>query len=473
MADTEKKLVGDLSVFSIVDIIQSLMMGRRTALLSLQSGEKKGALHVETGQIVYAVDHQLRQGNRAAVEVLNWTEGVFIVDFEAPSVKHNVSSPTEHLLLEIARNTDEARKDLDEKTSTPEAPSQATVSKDVGDRFDAQLKSQVNAIFKRVASTSAPQRSRYSLDAFDSLLQALVELSGTVLFLKPGQRPRVRTSEGFAVIKEEAIERAEIEGFLRSLLSETEAVLLREAKEVSTFFQSKTAGPFRVVAVDEQGSVVLTLTPCGRPVPPIEQAVSNPEAVQDLTAPREGLVVVAGPLGSGKSLLSDAIVSHHMASRGAFAYQFSRGSAYSITTDRGMSVRRAIPPTAAQFHDALRAALEQAPEIISIAGASDREALSMALSACGGGRLVLFALESHSPGDTACRLLHLARTGFGESLLDPLSERLRLIADLTPSPRSGPPRVSVLRIEPAIRSMIAAGDERALKSARISEMART
>jgi hypothetical protein len=223
MSDSSNLVSGNLAVFSIFDITQSLMVGQRSAMVTVVSGPKKCSLHFEGGQVVSALDWMLRTGERAVIEVFSWTHGTFCIDFNAPAAEHNVKTPTDHLLLEVARNLDEAHRDRGVDAKKTDDATKSVISKDVESRVDNQLKNQVNAVFKRVALTSGPSRNRYTLDAFDVLLQALLEMSGTVLFLKPGQRPRLRTAQGFATIKDEAIERAEIEGFLRSLLSETAA----------------------------------------------------------------------------------------------------------------------------------------------------------------------------------------------------------------------------------------------------------
>ena len=458
MSDPRQSVTGSLSAFSIFDITQSLMVGQRSATVTIQSGVKKGTLSFEGGQITAAIDHQLRNGDRAVMEIFAWDVGEFSIDFETPPLVKNVNTPTDHLLLEVARTLDEARRDRGVKSDNKDAQAKTVITKDVEDRVENQIKNQVNAVFKRVALTSGPTRSRYSLDAFDSLLQALLELSGTVLFLKPGQRPRVRTATGFAIIKDEAIERSEIEGFLRTLLSETEALRLRETKEVSTFFQSPASGPFRVVAVDEQGTFVLTITPCDRMVPKLEDACRGTAAIELLQNTTEGLIVLAGPLGVGKGVVLDATVKGHLKNREAFAFQFARGSSYNMAGEYGFCVRRALPATPLQFHDALRAALDQAPDLITFCGAQEREAFPLALSACGIDRLVLFTLESHSSQDTLKRLFHLSRTAFGDSMEDALSERLKAIIDLSPGARGEPPTASVLTVDREIQMLFAKGD---------------
>ena len=457
MLNSQQAVTGDLSAFSVLELTQTLSMARRSGVIFLMSGSREGQLHFLDGQIVAAFDPDLRGGNRAAVELFSWDEGMFEIAFDRKPSEPNVTASTDHLMMEFARNVDETKRDRAEKHSSGEGNSQSLRS-EVSERVDDDLQSRVNAIFKRVANDSVPHRARHSLDAFDALLSAAIELQGTVLFLRPDHRPSVRTRSGFASIKDTAIEREELVGFLKALLTEAEWLKLREQKELVTYFHSNAAGPFKVVAIEEQGGLLLTFSPSGKSVPPLKLICDNPNLLDCLTSMRDGLILIAGPIGVGKELLLDAAVKHHLLERDSFAYQFSKSSAYSITADRGFCVRRSLPTTGHQLQDAVRAALDQGPDVITFSGGSDREAFTTALGSCGLRRLILFTLESHSPSDTLNRLFHMARTTFGDSLLDSVAEHLRAIIDLAPATRNSPAASSALIVDQEIQDVIRKGD---------------
>lgn len=460
MSEATKSVSGDLKAFNIFDVTQSLMSGRKTALVTVQSSNRKGYVYFRDGQIVSALDDALNKGQSAVMDIFSWTGGSFTIDFEVQPDEVNIDLPTDHLLLEVARNLDEVRH---ERGMEPEAEADSDeVVGDLKQRVGDKLRSRLNKVFKEVAVAAEPGRARYTANAFDSLLQALLELSGTVLFLRPGHRPRIKSSNGFATLKDETISADEIEGFLRSLLSEAEATELRETKEVSTFFHSPALGSFKVTIVNEHGSELLTFAPAGRPVPRLDTLCARPEHAQLIQTTNTGLVVVAGPLSSGKATLVSSVIAHHMAARDAFAFQLSDRNRHEFSQESGFCVHRALPAPGA-MQAALRGALEQEPDILAIVGANDPIAFGLALSSAALDRLVVFSLESHTPADTLNRLVRLSRTVDGDSLTSMLAERLRLVVDCAP----GAP-ADLLPIDHDVADLLREGNVAELKRRRIS-----
>lgn len=462
MNDSTRSVSGDLKAFNIFDVTQSLMSGRKTALVTVQSGTRKGYVYFREGQIVNALDDGLTKGEQAVMDIFSWTEGSFTIDFEVLPEDINIQVPTDHLLLEVARNLDEVRRDrgLDPEV---EAEPEAEVGGDMKERVGAKLRSRLNTVFKKVAVDAEPGRARYTANAFDSLLQALLELSGTVLFLRAGHRPRIKTSTGFNTLKDEIIGEDEIKGFLDGLLSDAEQTELRETKEVATFFHSPALGAFKVTVVNEHGSKLVTFSPAGRAVPRLDDVISEPAALQQLRETETGLVVIAGPLGAGKGLLVSSIIADHMVRRDAFAFQLSDRNRHAFTLDSGFCVHRALPAPNA-LPTAVRGALEQEPDVLALVGAADPDALGLALSAAAGQRLVLFGLESHTPSDTIVRLLRLSRTIDGDSLAPLLADRLRLVVDC----RAGEAGLDVLPVDGSVAEMLRTEDVAALRRMRVA-----
>ena len=461
--NTTRSVSGDLKAFNIFDVTQSLMSGRKTALVTVQAGSRRGYVNFREGQIVSALDDALNKGEHAVMDIFSWTEGSFTIDFDVLPEETNIDLPTDHLLLEVARNLDEVRRDRElVPVEHPLRQDSEDVGGDMRERVGAKLRSRLNSVFKQVAVEAEPGRARYTANAFDALLQALLELEGTVLFLRAGHRPRIKTSSGFSTLKDEVIGEDELRGFLDGLLSESEAKTLRETKEVATFFHSTALGAFKVTVVNEHGSQLVTFAPSGRAVPRLEGVVNDVMLLQKLRETRSGLVVIGGPLGSGKGTLLGALIADHMIHRDAFAFQLSDRNRHAFNLDSGFCVHRALPAPGA-LPTAVRGALEQGPDVLAICGAADPDALGLAVSAAASDRLVLFAFESHTPGDTVARLLRLARTVEGDSLAPLLADRLRMVVDC--GSREG--ELDVLEVNAAVAASIRAEDLAGIRQHRL------
>ncbi len=101
-------LTGQLKFASPFELGQFLLLGRKTGVLYLTSGDKRGELHVLEGQIVSANGPDLSNGQEAAMEVLRWTEGEFSFVPEPVPPSEEIDLGTENLLLETARRMDES-----------------------------------------------------------------------------------------------------------------------------------------------------------------------------------------------------------------------------------------------------------------------------------------------------------------------------------------------------------------------------
>ena len=101
---------GSLSQMNVIDLMQSLEMGRKSCRLSLSNeGEKCEVFFVE-GQVKHATYGSL-VGDEAVFKVLRWTGGSFQLDFEGKTDKETTQLNTQGLLMEGLRLLDESQRD--------------------------------------------------------------------------------------------------------------------------------------------------------------------------------------------------------------------------------------------------------------------------------------------------------------------------------------------------------------------------
>jgi CheY-like chemotaxis protein len=101
---------GSLTQMNVIDLMQSLEMGRKSCQLSLTNeGDKCEVFFVE-GQVKHATYGSL-VGDQAVFKVLRWTGGNFQLDFEGKTVKETTQLNTQGLLMEGLRLLDESQRD--------------------------------------------------------------------------------------------------------------------------------------------------------------------------------------------------------------------------------------------------------------------------------------------------------------------------------------------------------------------------
>jgi CheY-like chemotaxis protein len=124
---------GNLSQMNVIDLMQSLEMGRKSCRISLANeGEKCEVFFVE-GQVKHATYGSL-VGDEAVFKVLRWTGGSFELDFEGKTDKETTQLNTQGLLMEGLRLLDESQRDAGSEpepeaaSSTPSSPPRAAAA---------------------------------------------------------------------------------------------------------------------------------------------------------------------------------------------------------------------------------------------------------------------------------------------------------------------------------------------------------
>jgi CheY-like chemotaxis protein len=103
-------LRGSLLQMNVIDLVQSLEMGRKSGSLILTNQNEKCELYFAEGQVVHAAYGALN-GDEAVFKVLRWTDGSFQIDFEAKTAKRTTQLNTQGLLMEGLRLLDESKRD--------------------------------------------------------------------------------------------------------------------------------------------------------------------------------------------------------------------------------------------------------------------------------------------------------------------------------------------------------------------------
>jgi CheY-like chemotaxis protein len=103
-------LRGSLLQMNVIDLVQSLEMGRKSCSLTLTNKDDKCELYFSEGQVTHATYGSLT-GDPTVFKVLRWTDGNFEVNFEGKTTQRTTNLNTQGLLMEGLRQLDEAQRD--------------------------------------------------------------------------------------------------------------------------------------------------------------------------------------------------------------------------------------------------------------------------------------------------------------------------------------------------------------------------
>ncbi len=101
---------GSLAQMNVIDLVQSLEMGRKSCLLTMTNASEKCEIYFNQGQAKHAVYGSIT-GDQAVFKVLRWTEGNFQIDFEGKTSQETTTLNTQGLLMEGLRLLDESQRD--------------------------------------------------------------------------------------------------------------------------------------------------------------------------------------------------------------------------------------------------------------------------------------------------------------------------------------------------------------------------
>ena len=112
-ASTDGVLRGSLSQMNVIDLVQSLEMGRKSCLLTLTNEQDTCDVYFTQGQVVHA-KYGAMVGDEAVFKVLRWTDGNFQVNFEGKTTEQTTKLNTQGLLMEGLRLLDEANHEAEQ-----------------------------------------------------------------------------------------------------------------------------------------------------------------------------------------------------------------------------------------------------------------------------------------------------------------------------------------------------------------------
>lgn len=112
-AGADSVLRGSLAQMNVLDLLQSLDMGRKTCALTLTNNGDNCQMFFTDGQINHALYGKLK-GDEAVYKVLTWGAGGFEIDFKGSSREQTTTQSTQGLLLEGLRLLDESNRDTEE-----------------------------------------------------------------------------------------------------------------------------------------------------------------------------------------------------------------------------------------------------------------------------------------------------------------------------------------------------------------------
>ena len=264
---------------------------------------------------------------------------------------------------------------------------------------------------------------------FDLLKQAR-KMQASDVHLAAGLVPQVRVQGKLQSLLLSPTSQDMLAGELRALLQEQQWQELLRTGEVDIAFSDAVGERYRLNAYRQGAQYALAIRLLASVIPDC-QALGLPESVVRLADLRQGLVLVAGPTGSGKTTTLAALVQRINNERPVHIITLEDPVEYLYPQGKALISQREIGRDTESFASGLRSALRQDPDIILVGELRDAESMAMALSAAETGHLVLATLHTQDAAGSVNRILDVlserqaqARSQLAECLQAVVCQRL-------------------------------------------------
>jgi twitching motility protein PilT len=252
----------------------------------------------------------------------------------------------------------------------------------------------------------APASAAASLSFLDQLLVAMAQQGCDDLLLTPGRKPYVTRLGSVAPFAKVILEPERLKTMLMRYLPPKHVYELEEGREADFSYEVKEHGlRFRVNVFAQLGGLAAVFRIVKGDVPHL-QALGLPPVVAGLSELKNGLVLVGGPTGSGKSTTLAALIDQINATSTRHIVTFEDPIEVVHPYRKGLVNQRELNTHTGELSRALRGALRQDPDVILVGEMRDLPTISFAVSAAETGHLVFGTIHTSSAALTVDRLVN-------------------------------------------------------------------
>ena len=301
----------------------------------------------------------------------------------------------------------------------------------------------------------------------DALLQELWSAKGTDLLLTVGMAPQIRVHGHLnSVIGAAVLLAADIEAMLAELLNEEQLRSFNQGHEYDFSFSWRDDARIRGNAFRQRGVTAVALRLIPREIPTMDQ-LGLPPILHQFAARHQGLVLVTGPTGSGKSTTLASVIDKVNTDRACHIITIEDPIEYVHQHKRSAVSQREVGSDTSSFPDALRAALREDPDVLLVGEMRDLESMQFALTIAETGHLVFSTLHTNDTAQALARIIDVFPPGQQSQVRVQLAAALTGIVYQRLLPRIGGGLIAayeVLVANTAVRSLIKEGKTHQLRN---------
>jgi twitching motility protein PilT len=327
--------------------------------------------------------------------------------------------------------------------------------------YESDLSRLVDELNRSMPGTKTDRTS------LDTLLGLAAEQDASDVILVAGSAITLRVNGSLGPATGKVMSAEELRNLLLPLLTTEQARELETRRALDFCFVRGSLGRFRANFHYQRGTLAASIRLLPAQIPTIE-SLNLPPVLARLTERRQGLVLLTGPTGCGKTSTMAALIERINARRRDHIITIEDPIEYQHANRSSIVEQIEVGHDTPSFAEAVRAVLRQNPDVILVGEMRDTETIAAALTAAETGHLVLSSLHTNDAAQTMSRILD----SFPENNQSQIRQQLSLALLAVIAQQLVPaidhvgryPAVEVMMATPAIRNLIRTGKDHQLRS---------
>jgi twitching motility protein PilT len=292
------------------------------------------------------------------------------------------------------------------------------------------------------------------------ILQRVIELEGSDIHLISGVKPMLRV-DGILTPVEEApvLHTAELEMLIYPLMTEHQKQFVTVNKEIDFGYQFQDLGRFRINVYYQRGELAASLRLIPTKIKTIEELGLSP-IFHTMTTYKQGMVLVTGPTGEGKSTTLAAMINEINAERSEHILTIEDPIEFVYKSQKSIISQREMNQDTHGWDIALRSALREDPNVVLVGEMRDYETIAAALTVAETGHLVFGTLHTFSASQTIDRIIDVFPAAQQNQVRQQLAATLKAVISQRLLPKVSGGRVAATEVmisNSAIKNLIREG----------------
>jgi twitching motility protein PilU len=316
-------------------------------------------------------------------------------------------------------------------------------------------------------ATTAPTVQGNELMDIEYFLKLMAEKNASDLFLTTGAPVNMKVEGKLYALGNTGLPPGLVKKIAYSLMDEAQVVIFERDLEMNMAISVTEAGRFRVNVFKQRGEIGMVIRAIKSDIPSIED-LKLPSILKDIVLEPRGLVLLVGSTGSGKSTTLASMIDHRNNNVTGHILTIEDPIEFLHRHKKSIVNQREVGLDTHAFHNALKNAMREAPDLILIGEILDATTMEAAIAFAETGHLCLATLHSNNADQTLERILNFFPESAHKNILMNLalnlkaviSQRLVIGVDGKRIPAS-----EILINTPMIRDLIRRGEVHEVKQA--------